>query len=214
MRLFKNKGPFFHLPNFNSIFYLGQSKPPFCMKTLHTFILRITNLYVWLFFFVGYLAFAAYFMPAAVSRLENSCGAGAKIPDTEIGYNAAELKSMVAIMNEVCRGQYLFIATVTDSFYPFFYGGFFMFSLVFLYYKGREPFRMPGLYLPAILAALFDFAENSTLAHIVRHPDTYPGFTAQMASAFSLLKWMFAFAGILLILVGIGRVVVKRVGER
>lgn len=184
------------------------------MKTFHAFILRITNVYVWLFFFVGYLAFAAYFMPAAANRLETSCGAGVKIPDIEIGYNAAELKSMVAFMHEACREQYLFIATVTDSFYPFFYGGFFLFSLVFLYYKGREPFRMPGLYLPAILAVLFDFAENATLAHIVRHPDTYSGFTAQMASAFSLLKWMFAFAGILLILVGIGRVVVKRVGGR
>ncbi len=175
------------------------------MNRLHAFILRITNVYVWGFFLLAYLAMAGYFMPRAAQNLQAACGESVKIPDIEIGYNAAELREMVAFMSPECRREYLFVSAVTDSFYPIIYGLFFMFSAVFVYYKNAYPFGMKGVYLVAPAATVFDFAENLTLGYIVRHADHIPDFAPHLASAFSMLKWLFALSGVLLLLLGVLR---------
>lgn len=208
------KNGYFHLPIwFSSDFiFLHTFKKNYLracnaspMNRLHDFVLRITNVYVWGFFFLAYLAMAGYFMPRAAQNLQNACGESVKIPDIEIGYNAAELREMVAFMDPGCRSEYLFVATVTDSFYPLIYGFFFLFSAVFVYYKNAYPFGMKGLYLVAPAATLSDFAENFTLGYIVRRGGELPDFAFHLASAFSMLKWLFALSGVLLLLLGVLR---------
>lgn len=180
------------------------------MHAFHAWVLRLSTWYVWLFFFAAYVVFAAYVMPGAAGSMQTACGATVKVPDIEIGYNAADLRSMISQMNtEECRNTYLHIATVTDSVYPLVYGFFFFFSIVFLYYKGKNPSRVLWLYLVPIAAMLFDYAENASLAHIVRQHQNFSDFSANLASALSMLKWLFALAGVLVILVGLGRVLVR-----
>jgi hypothetical protein len=180
------------------------------MNRLHDFILRITHFYVWFFFFAAYLYMAGYVMPKAAQNMENACGESVKVPDVEIGYNAAELKEMIMFMSPDCRKEYLFVSAVTDTFYPFVYGFFFLFSAVYLYYKNANPFGLKGLYLIALAAMLTDFAENFTLRYAVRHADELSNFSLHLASALSLLKWLFALSGLLVLLLGVLRWVYLR----
>lgn len=175
------------------------------MNRLHDFILRITHVYVWGFFFLAYVAMAGYFMPRAAQTLKSTCGESVKVPDVEIGYNAAELREMITFMNPDCRREYLFVSAVTDSFYPLVYGFFFLFSAVYLYYKNANPFGIKGLYLIALAAMLTDFAENAALRFIIRHADSIADSTLHIASALSMLKWLFALGGLLVLLLGILR---------
>ena len=50
---------------------------------------------------------------------------------------------------------------------------------------------------------------HASLAHIVRHHQNFSDFSANLASALSMLKWLFALAGVVVILLGLGRVLVR-----
>lgn len=175
------------------------------MQRIHAFVLRISKWPVWLFFFVADLFFMGYVMNRAATDMRAVCNAETKIPDIEIGYTPSDLREMLGYLTGECGETFRHIALVTDSFYPLAYGGFFFFSIVFLYYKGPNAFAYRGLYWVAPVCMLFDYLENSTLAYLIKHAGSYPEACLTYASVFSGLKWLFAFLCIALILVGIVR---------
>lgn len=175
------------------------------MQAIHNFVLRISKWPVWLFFFVAYAVFAGYVMNQAATDMRAVCDAETKIPDIEIGYTPDELREMLPYLTGACGETFRHIALVTDSFYPLAYGGFFFFTIVFLYYKGRNLFAYRGLYLFVPICLVFDYCENATLAYLVKQNGNYPESCLTWASVFSGLKWLFAFICIALILVGIIR---------
>lgn len=184
------------------------------MQRIHHFVLRISKWPVWLFFFVAYLVFAGYVMNQAAADLRAVCDPETKIPDIEIGYTPDDLRTMLPYLTGTCGETFHRIALVTDSFYPLAYGFFFFFSIVFLYYKGRNVFAYRGLYLFALVCMLFDYCENATLAYLVKHASDYPESCLTYASVFSGLKWLFAFICIGLILVGIVRWLIWRFRQK
>lgn len=174
------------------------------MNLIHAFILRISTWYVWLIFFLSYSVFAGYVMNNAGQTMKTVCGEQVRVPDIEIGYTAAQLREMIDFMSPECRAEYHFIATVTDSVYPFAYGLFFFFSIVILYYKTKVPAPKFKLYVFPLFAILFDFLENASIDRLLAM-EHHPDYMYQMASGFSLAKWFFAFASIVLIVLGIVR---------
>jgi len=180
------------------------------MNKLHHFILRISTWYVWLAFLLGTLAFNVYVMPKAANTLKASCGENVKIPDLEIGYTGGELKGMISFMTEACRNEYYYIATVTDSFYPLVYGLFLFFTIVILYYKTQVPLSKGKLYVFPIATILADFAENLTIGKLLFSKTPSDDYLYHFASAFSMMKWFFAIASAVLILLGIVRWLLHR----
>lgn len=182
----------------------------YTMSRLHNFILRISIWPVWLFFLVADLVFMFYVMPKAAADMKQSCGERVKVPDIEIGYTGEQLRNMLGYMNENCKALYYHIATITDSFYPLAYGFFFFFSIAILYYKTNIPAPKIKFYWFAIVTILFDYAENFTIAKLLKSGSHLSDTWLNVASVFSILKWAFAIACIVLIVLGVIRWLLNR----
>lgn len=171
---------------------------------MHNFIVRISTIYVWLTFFVGFLVFNLYVMKNAGEHLNESCGNEVKIPDLQVGYSAEQLKNMLNFMSESCRETYIQIATITDSFYPVIYGLFFFFSIAIIYYKTNVPQPKNRLYVFPLFAILADFGENLSIVKLLRSEHMSDAWL-NAASIFSLFKWFFIIFSFVLILLGLIR---------
>lgn len=173
------------------------------MQKIHTFFLRITTVPVWLFFMVASAGMTWYMHTKADRGMKDVCGESVQVPDMQIGYTGEHLRDMLSYMGPECRELYYFIATMLDSVYPVVYGLFFLFSIVLLYYKRQENVRKGNLYLFPILAVVFDFAENISIARLLKLSGNYPDLLLNAASLFSLLKWFFVIGSVVLMVLGL-----------
>jgi hypothetical protein len=141
---------------------------------------------------------------------------GMKIPDMMPGgYDPSYLFTLLVNLGQKGRNIYLFKQIPFDMIYPFLYG--FSFTLLLAYICNQlftKSTKVQYLCLIPFIAALFDYAENITIANLLY---TFPYFSvnnARLASTFTILKSSVTVLSFVLVLLGVLSVVIKNIIER
>lgn len=130
-------------------------------------------------------------------------------------YSTDFAHEMVAAYGEAGRAFYKSIELGADIAYPLIYG--FAFSLLLAYLWPRIA---PGTrwlrWLPLIPLAgmLFDFGENIAIVTLLSQYPAQPDGLARLAGFFSLMKWVFAFITIGLVLTGLNGLLIRWLQSR
>jgi hypothetical protein len=137
-------------------------------------------------------------MPAAGARI------GAAPLDLRLTYTAAEAFEAVAAYGEAGRAAYLLTQLTLDIAYPVVYTLFFGLLIAWLFRKGLPAeSRLHRLNAVPLGAFAFDILENLSVAALLGAYPARPAVVGALAGAFTLLKWLFAGAGAVVVLIGL-----------
>ena len=132
-------------------------------------------------------------------------------PDTSFWYSAEELYSIAETYGEAGRAYYIRSRFTFDVVWPLVYGFFLVSALTLLYRSFPKDgyWRRTNL-LPAG-AVILDYLENSAASIVMfRFPAPTP-VIAELTPFFTLFKWLFLYAGFLLLFVGVILVIERRI---
>lgn len=141
-------------------------------------------------------------LPGQASRAEAEAG-GAGSPDTSFYYTAADLYRMADAYGADGRKSHIQARFTFDLVWPLVYT---LFLCTGISWLNRRAYGAESLWqlanLVPISGALFDYLENlSTSLVMIRYP-AETGVVAAVAGPFTLLKWLFVGASMLLLLTG------------
>lgn len=156
-----------------------------------------------LVFLAGEVFFNAVVLPDQQAKLEAASGGIGPI-DLQIFYTPQKVYSMISAYGEAGRLGYRNFELTGDILYPIVYTIFFALLVTWLFQRGfTADSPIQKLNVIPLGAWLFDLLENlSIVAMLSAYPSTPTGL-AWIAAVFTLIKWMFAGATILLILIGL-----------
>ncbi len=157
-----------------------------------------------LVFFAGEILFNAIVMPAQQAKLE-AASSGIGPIDLQLFYTPEKVYSMVAAYGSTGRASYRVTELTADIVYPIVYTLFFALLITWLFQRGfAADSRMQKMNVVPLGGWLFDLLENLCIITMLSiHPST-PAILAWVATLFTLVKWLFAGATIILILIGLG----------
>jgi len=142
------------------------------------------------------------FMGGKIAALSD----GMQVIDLQIPTYAAQTAlDMVAAYGDDARKLYKQVELTADTIYPLVYGMTYALLLAFLF-KGNLPGSPKWKYLlplVPLIGMLFDFGENIGIVTMLSQFPDQPFLLAWITAKFSLLKWIFAFASIILITLGL-----------
>ncbi|MCK6583353.1 MAG: hypothetical protein HUU11_07200 [Anaerolineales bacterium] len=159
----------------------------------------------WLVFVLlaGFLSFNAVILPRQEVKIKSASGGTGPI-DLQLFYTPEKVYSMVASYGEEGRAAYRTFELTGDILYPIIYTLFFALAITWLFQRGFP--GTSGMHKFNIVpfgAWLFDLFENlGIVAMLSVYPST-PALLAWLSAIFTLVKWLFAGASVLLMLVGL-----------
>jgi hypothetical protein len=157
---------------------------------------------------------SAVVMPQAASRMEQASPGGVILDLTIPTYHSEEALMAVENLGDAGRAVYKSIAFGEDLIYPIIYGLTLILLIAYLWQKVTPEHKWSGrLCMVPALAVLFDYAENFSIVAMVNQFPEKVILVAQLAATFTLFKWLFVFASILLILAGLGAWIIRRLTE-
>jgi hypothetical protein len=181
------------------------------VKKLSNYFLQKSTKKELAFWFVTTYLLYFYMILFPIAQLKDIAG-GMRIPDMMPGgYDPAYLYSLLVTLGHKGRNLYLFKQIPFDMIYPFLYG--FSFTLLLNYiYKllYNKNTVLQYFCLIPFVAALFDYAENISIANLLY---TFPYFSiniARVASVFTVLKSSITILSFVLVFAGLISVVIKR----
>jgi hypothetical protein len=156
-----------------------------------------------LLFSAGEMFFNAVILPNQQAKIEAASGGTGPI-DLQLFYTPDEVYSMVASYGDEGRASYRAFELTGDIIYPIVYTLFFALFITWLFQRGFPPdSKTQKLNLVPFGGWLFDLLENlGIVAMLSVHPAT-PAALAWVSTIFTLIKWLFAGATLVLILVGL-----------
>jgi hypothetical protein len=161
---------------------------------------------------VIFLLFTALVLPGQASRSEAVTGE-ATSPDMSFYYTADELYQLASSYGEEGREAYIRARFTFDLLWSIVYGFFLSTAISWTF---RDAFSRESKWQLAnivpILGVLFDYLENISTSIVMAR---YPSPTAvldELASVFSMAKWIFVVASFALLLVGVLVLLSRRVG--
>ena len=155
-----------------------------------------------LLFLAGELFFNAVILPNQQAELEAASGGIGPI-DLQLFYTPEKVYSMVAAYGDAGRVDYRTFELTGDIIYPIVYTLFFSLLITWLFQRGfPADGRMQKLNVVPFGGWLFDLLENLGVAAMLTVYPSTPPTLAWAAAIFTLAKWLFAGATIILILVG------------
>jgi len=167
---------------------------------------------VWLVlvFFVGEVIFNAIILPRQAAKMEAGSGGVGPI-DLQFFYTPEKAYSMISAYGEAGRASYRTFELTGDIIYPIIYTLFFSLMITWLFKSGFTPAsQMQNLNVVPFGAWLFDLLENlGIVAMLSVYPST-PGALAWISTFFTMGKWFFAGASVILLLVGFVAAITKR----
>jgi len=155
-------------------------------------------------------AFMGFILPLA-SALMKGDAAGPGPIDLQFLYTPAKAYAMVASYGEYGRAVYRTTELTLDIIYPIVYTLFFSLLVTWLFRKGFPAnSRMQRLNLVPFGAWFFDLLENLGIVTMLSIFPSTPAPLAWAAALFTFVKWLFAGASLILVVVGLVRLVTQR----
>lgn len=156
-----------------------------------------------LIFFLLDALFMFGVMPALGARLTALTG-GVGPLDLKLYYSGAEAVETLAAMGAEGRALYQTIQIAADFIYPAAYSVFFALLITWLFQKGLPAeSRLQALHVVPFGGFVFDVLENLSILAMLNQYPAIPPMLASAAGVFTLIKWAFAGASMLLALVGL-----------
>jgi hypothetical protein len=174
---------------------------------------RIAKGWLVLIFFVADGVFSAVVMPGAQAQLEAHSGG---VGPLDLTFFLPIDKVLAAIVSYGTAGRSLYatIELTADIIYPIIYTCFFSLLMTFLLQHAFDKdSKLQRLNVLPFGAWLFDMLENACILTLLF---SFPAQSALVAGALSLMngiKWLFAGASILTILVALGAWVYKKITQ-
>ncbi|GAB4151242.1 MAG: hypothetical protein Fur0021_14980 [Candidatus Promineifilaceae bacterium] len=149
------------------------------------------------------ILFNAVILPQTQARLEASSGGAGPI-DLLFFYTPEQAYSMIASYGDGGRAAYRTFELTGDIIYPIVYTLFFSLLITWLFQRGfAANSKVQKLNVVPFGGGLFDLLENLCIVAMLSVFPSTPAFVAVLATIFTMLKWGFAGAAALLILVGL-----------
>lgn len=164
---------------------------------------KYANGWLVLVFFAGEMLFNAAILPSQQAKIEAASGGVGPI-DLQLFYTPEKVYSMIAAYGEAGRASYRTVELTIDIIYPVVYTLFFALLITWLFQRGFAPdSRMQSLNVVPLGAWLFDLFENLGIVSMLSIYPSTPAMLAWITAIFTLVKWLFAGATIILILIGL-----------
>jgi hypothetical protein len=175
------------------------------MQTLSDILRKYAVGWLVLIFLAGELYFNAVVLPNEAQVL----GETGPI-DLQFFYTPEKAYGMVAAYGPEVRAQYRTFALTGDIAYPIVYTLFFSLAISWLFKRGLpEDSRLQRLNVVPFGAGIFDVLENLAIAGMLSGYPAEPAWLAWIATVFTMVKWLFAFASLALIVYGLALTVRK-----
>lgn len=164
---------------------------------------KYANGWLVLIFFAGEMLFNAVILPNQQAKIEAASGGMGPI-DLQLFYTPGKVYSMVAAYGEAGRASYRIVELTADIIYPIVYTLFFALLITWLFQRGfAKDNRMQKLNVIPLGAWLFDLLENIGIVSMLSLYPSTPAGLAWITVLFTLVKWLFAAASIVLTLIGL-----------
>lgn len=150
------------------------------------------------------VAFNAIVLPNMQATLEAASGGIGPI-DLQFFYTPEQVYAMVAAYGEAGRATYRLFELTGDILYPIVYTLFFSLLLTWLLQRGLPATnKLQRLNVVPFGAWVFDLLENICIVTMLSLYPATPAVVAWPATIFTMIKWSFAGASIVLVLVALG----------
>ena len=147
--------------------------------------------------------FMGVVMPGLSARMDNYAPGVGPI-DLLFFYTPEKAYQMVAAYGEQGRAVYRTGELTLDIIYPIVYTLFFSLFITWLFQRGfAAESGMQGLNVVPFGAWLFDLLENLGIVGMLSVYPSTPSLLAWVSSIFTVIKWLFAGASVLLMVIGI-----------
>jgi hypothetical protein len=166
----------------------------------------------WLIFILFLLdtAFIAFILPLAAALMKGDPGNKSPL-DLQLFYTPARAYQMVASYGESGRAFYRITELTLDIIHPILYTLFLSLLITWLFRNGFQAgSTMQRLNMVPFGAWLFDLLENLGIVGMLSIFPSTPAVLAWITALFTLMKWLFAGASLILAVVGLVRLVSKR----
>jgi len=156
-----------------------------------------------LVFLAGEIFFNAVILPRQQANMQAGSGGTGPI-DLQIFYTPEKVYGMIASYGEEVRASYRTFEMTVDFIYPIVYTLFFSLFITWLFQRGfASNSGMQKLNVMPFGAWLFDLLENLGIVSMLSAFPSTPSALAWAAAIFTLVKWLFAGASIVLMLTGL-----------
>lgn len=126
-------------------------------------------------------------------------------------YTPEQAYSLIASYGDQGRAAYRTGELTLDILYPIIYTLFFSLLITWLFQRGFDPqARIQRLNIVPFGALLFDLLENASIVSMLSLYPSTPAGLAWAAAIFTMTKWLYAGAGMVLVVIGIAAALRKR----
>jgi hypothetical protein len=156
-----------------------------------------------LVFLAGEVFFNAVILPAQSARI--AAGSGGLGPiDLQLFYTPEKVYAMIEAYEPQLRLSYRTFEMTGDIIYPIVYTLFFSLLITWLFQRGFPPnSAIQRFNVVPFGSWLFDLLENICIVTMISIYPSTPAFLGWIAALFTLTKWLFAGASIVLMLIGL-----------
>ena len=156
-----------------------------------------------LVFFAGEVFFNAIILPNQKAKMESGSGGTGPI-DLQLFYTPDQVYSMVDSYGDAGRASYRMFELTGDILYPIVYTLFFSLAITWLFQRGFSSNSGVQKYNVVPFGGwLFDLLENLGIISMLTVFPSTPAALAWLTAVFTFIKWLFAGASGVLMLVGL-----------
>jgi len=173
------------------------------LDNLSNTLRKYANGWLVLLFLAGEIFFNAVVLPGQGARIEAGSGGVGPI-DLQLFYTPEKVYGMIDAYSPEVRASYRLFEMTGDIIYPIVYTLFFALAITWLFQRGFAPGSTMQKYNVVPFGAwLFDLLENICIVTMLSIYPSTPSALAWISAVFTLVKWLFAGASIVLLLIGL-----------
>ncbi len=153
--------------------------------------------------------FNAVVLPRQLAQMQAASGGIGPI-DLRFFYTPDQAYAMIDAYGGIGRADYRFFELTGDILYPIVYTLFFSLAMTWLFQRGlAKANKVQHLNVVPFGAWLFDLLENLAIVTLLSIYPSQPALLAWLATTFTMIKWLFVGATILLLSIGLVTLVRK-----
>jgi hypothetical protein len=176
----------------------------YMIEKLSTALRKYANGWLVLLFLAGEVFFNAVILPAQQANIEAASGGTGPI-DLLFFYTPEKVYGMIAAYGDQARASYRLFELTGDILYPIVYTLFFSLAITWLFQRGfTSTSPMQKYNVVPFGGWFFDLLENLGIVAMLSVYPATPALLAWGSAVFTLIKWIFAIASGVLLLIGLG----------
>lgn len=173
------------------------------LEKLSTILRNYANGWLVLIFLAGEVFFNAVILPARRTNIEAASGGTGPI-DLLFFYTPEKVYGMIASYGNEARASYRLFELTGDILYPIIYTLFFSLAITWLFQRGFESASPMQIYNVVPFGGwFFDLLENLGIVTMLSVFPSTPAALAWVTALFTISKWLFACASVILLLTGL-----------